>query len=134
MEVLSVDNVPVGLAETKEGIYVTAIGSVTPSEKQNGALLFFPNGEGRFGKRQVIMEGLPRAVQTVPEDLNGDGRTDLVLCLFGNHRGRFSWFENLGGTYREHVLLDKPGAIRCVAHDFNGDGFPDLGVLIAQDT
>jgi hypothetical protein len=37
-----VDNVPVSIVETAQGIYVTAIGSFQPSEVQKGSLLFFP--------------------------------------------------------------------------------------------
>jgi hypothetical protein len=65
-------------------------------------------------------------------DLNGDGREDFALCVFGNRLGRFSWFENKKDHYEEHVLLDRPGAMRVVILDANKDGRPDLVVLMGQ--
>jgi hypothetical protein len=135
LEELRVENSPVGLVETERGLYVTAIGSVAPSEVPRGELLLFERDGEKFGPRKVLLKDLPRPVQTEFADLNGDGKMDLAICLFGNHRGRFSWFENLGNdSFLEHVLYELPGAVHCVAHDFNGDGVPDLGVLIAQRT
>ncbi|MBX3746647.1 MAG: VCBS repeat-containing protein [Verrucomicrobiae bacterium] len=128
-------NVPVALAESPGGLHVTAIGSFLPSEHQRGALLFLPEGENGFGAARTLIGGLPRAVHAEFADFNGDGRMDVALCLFGNHRGRFSWFENLGGDrHREHVLSERSGAIRSLARDFDGDGFPDLLVLTAQES
>lgn len=130
-----VENPPVSLFETERGIYVTAIGSVPPSEIPRGELLLFERTGDRFGPKKVLLKELPRPVQSEFVDFNRDGRMDVAICLFGNHRGRFSWFENLGkDDYQEHVLVELPGAVRCQAHDFNGDGLPDLGMLMAQRT
>jgi len=132
---LRVENSPVSLVETERGIYVTAIGSVPPSEVPRGELLFFERNGDKFGPRKVLLKDLPRPVQSEFGDFNRDGKMDVAICLFGNHRGRFSWFENLGNeAYAEHTLVELPGAVRCVAHDFNGDGVPDLGLLMAQRT
>jgi hypothetical protein len=135
LDLLRVENSPVSLVETERGIYVTAIGSVQPSEVPRGELLFFERDGDKFGPRKVLLKDLPRPVQAEFGDFNRDGKMDVAICLFGNHRGRFSWFENLGNdVYTEHALLDQPGAVRCLAHDFNGDGVPDLGLLMAQRT
>jgi len=135
LDSLRVENSPVSLVETERGIYVTAIGSVQPSEVPRGELLFFERNGDQFGPRKVLLKDLPRPVQSEFGDFNRDGKMDVAICLFGNHRGRFSWFENLGNeTYTEHTLLELPGAVRCLAHDFNGDGVPDLGLLLAQRT
>ncbi len=135
LDTLRVENSPVSLFETDRGIYVTAIGSVPPSEVPRGELLFFERSGDRFGPRKVLLKELPRPVQSEFGDFNQDGKLDVAICLFGNHRGRFSWFENLGNeVYTEHALVELPGAVRCVAHDFNGDGFPDLSMLMAQRT
>lgn len=130
---LDAANVPVDLAETDAGIYVTCVGTFLPSEVHRAELLFFPReGEG-FGARRVILKELPRSTQAVFADFNGDGRMDFALCMFGNLTGRFSWFENTGtDEYREHVLSRETGAMYCDARDFNGDGRPDLAVLFAQ--
>jgi len=134
-DTLRVGNAPVSLVESEGGIYVTAIGSVPPSEVPRGELLFFKRQGQKFDPRKVLLKDLPRPVQTDFGDWNRDGKMDLAICMFGNHRGRFSWFENAGNDiFTEHALLELPGAVHCVAHDFNGDGVPDLGVLMAQRT
>lgn len=134
-QTLKLGNVPIALAEQPGGFYLTAIGSFVPSEIQRGALYFFEKDGGGYKEPRVILKDLPRATQTVFGDFNGDGKMDFAMCLFGNHRGRFSWFENKGDDrYEEHVLFDKTGPIHCQPFDFDGDGHLDLGVLVAQHT
>lgn len=135
VETLSIENVPIAAVETAEGLFVTAIGSFQPSETQRGAVFYFERQGEKYGSRTVILHDLPRATQTELGDFNRDGKMDFAICLFGNHRGRFAWYENLGQKeYKEHLLWEKSGAIHCVVEDFNEDGIPDLGVLIAQET
>jgi hypothetical protein len=135
LDSIRVENVPISVVETEQGIYVTAIGSFQPSEVQKGALFFYEKKGDKFGSRKVVLKDLPRAVQTEFCDFNRDGKTDFAICLFGDQRGRFSWFENVGNDdYKEHVLIEKAGAIHCVARDFNNDGIPDIGVLMAQES
>jgi hypothetical protein len=101
---------------------------------QRGALFFLERKDNQFGPPKVILSDLPRATQTAFGDFNHDGRMDFAMCLFGNHRGRFSWFENVGeDRYQEHPLIEKSGAIHCVVQDFNKDGFPDIALLTAQE-
>lgn len=132
---LPVGNLPVSLTEFEDGIYVTSIGHFFPKEEPIGDLVYFPRTESGWGERQVILDKLPRPVDTVFADLNEDGRLDLVMSMFGNYAGRFSWFENRGeNRYEEHILFPKPGAIRSEVRDLNGDGRLDLAVLITQNT
>lgn len=131
---IKMDNVPVSLSETARGLYVTMIGHFMPSEDPQGALVFLERTETGFKPPQTILKDLPRVTYTEFGDLNGDGKTDFVTCLYGNNAGRFVWYENLGNEkYEEHLLLAKSGAIRAAIHDFDGDGFPDIGVLVAQE-
>lgn len=132
---LSVDNLPVSLSKSDQGIYVTSIGFFYPREKPAGDLKFFRQLKDGFSEPKVILDNLVRPLQANFADLNHDGKTDFVLSLFGNFGGRFSWFENQGdGNYQEHVLFPKPGALRSEIGDFNGDGHWDIAVLIAQST
>lgn len=123
---------PVSLTETEEGMWLTAIGYLRPTDALLAEVLRVRR-TADSGQARRVVANLPRAVDAKFADFNRDGKTDFALCLFGNNVGRFSWFENLGDDrYQEHVLIDKPGAIQCQVHDFNGDGYPDLAVLVAQ--
>lgn len=130
---IKLGNIPVSLAETPRGIYLTMIGKFVPSEDPQGAFAFLERMGDRFAAPQLVLTNLPRPTHAELADLNGDGKTDFVLCEYGNNVGRLSWFENTGNEqYREHVLLPRSGCVRSVVRDFNRDGRPDIAVLIAQ--
>jgi hypothetical protein len=134
LDTIDVGNVPVDVVESPRGLYVTCIGSFMPSEYYRAEFKFLERQGEKFGPPKTLLSGLPRTVQARFADLNGDGREDFALCMFGNRTGRFSWFENKGdGKYEEHVLLEKAGALYCHVADFNGDGKPDIAVLFAQE-
>jgi hypothetical protein len=131
---IGLGNVPVSIAESERGLYVTLIGHFLPSEDPKGEFVFLEKSEGRFKPPKVILKELPRPTHVEFADLNRDGQQDFVMALFGNNAGRLSWFENVGkDQYKEHVILPKPGALRTVVRDFNADGAPDIAVLMAQD-
>lgn len=128
-------NVPIAVVEEPKGIYVTSIGSFIPSEIQKAGLSYIGFEKEKAEPEKVILKDLPRAVQTVFADFNRDGKMDFATCMFGNLRGRFSWFENkVDNEYEEHVLFDKAGPIHCEVHDFNHDGIPDIALLVAQES
>ncbi|MEW6305387.1 MAG: VCBS repeat-containing protein [Verrucomicrobiota bacterium] len=114
-----------------DGMFLTLMGSYSPSDELSGKLVWLPGPRSSDEPREVLTS-LPRPVRTVFADLNQDGREDLLVCGFGNLLGQFSWFENRGTNYVEHALLDRPGAIAAEVHDFNRDGLPDIIVMMAQ--
>lgn len=131
----SIGNVPVGLSFTPGMAVLASIGSFMPSDRPVADVRRWSAAPGAGGSSSIVLTNLPRVTQATLEDLNGDGRQDLLVCAFGNTMGRFSWHENQGGgRFVEHVLLDKPGAIAARVLDFNQDGRPDIGVLVAQET
>lgn len=133
-QLVPMDNAPVWVLSTQEGIFVTSIGQFTPSDIPKGNLAFLPRIGEKYGSPKVILKDLPRPTHTTLGDLNGDGRDDLIVSMFGNNTGRLSWFELLeNGEYREHVLLRRPGVIQTELADINGDGFVDIIALIAQE-
>jgi len=123
----------VHLNPTAQGIYITLIGRLYPSDEPEGEVLFIGKPGATGARTRVLLDKLHRPVHTVVTDVNEDGREDLVVCSYGNILGRFSWFENKGeDKYVEHVLIDRPGAIASEAIDLDGDGRRDLVVLMAQ--
>lgn len=128
-------NAPVSLYETSSNVWVTMIGRFMPSEEHFGALLRAQKENGELVRARVILRNLPRTTHAAFGDLNGDGREDFALSMFGSATGRFSWFEQMpDGSYSEHELWPRAGAVRSEIRDFNGDGRPDIAVLIAQET
>jgi len=134
VEALSPGNTPVAAYGGPERFLLTAIGSFQPSQLLHGAVTRWERLAGAWSP-QLLLTNLPRTTDAQEADLNGDGRPDLVVSMFGNFIGRLSWFEALpAGGYREHRLLDKPGCIRTDIRDWDGDGRPDILALFAQDT
>jgi FG-GAP-like repeat len=81
----------------------------------------------------AIFNNLARPVQITACDLNGDGRTDYLVCEFGYMTGALSWMENKGDSgFERHVIRALPGAIKAYVNDYNHDGLPDIWVLFAQ--
>lgn len=121
---------PVNLVPDNRTWLVADIGSYLPTEYATGRILrLTPEGQ----QAEVLLDKLQRPVSAIPADLNGDGRTDLVVSQFGWVGGKFSWFEATAeGGYREHVLLEKPGSSHLQVRDLNGDGHLDIAVLVAQ--
>ena len=131
---IPVGNIPVSLAKTERGLYLTTIGHFFPSEEKRGQLILLESTPQGFA-RKVLLSNLPRPTHLEFADFNGDGKPDFAMCMFGYLTGRFSWFENLGNDeYREHILFPKAGAIRSIVQDFNHDGSPDIAVLVGQET
>lgn len=123
---------PVDLAHDGNRLLATLIGHVFPSDVPDGKVVVVP-AAGSTGSPVEILSRLERPTQCVVADLNGDGRSDLLVCSFGNLLGRLSWFERAAdGTYIRHDLLEVPGAVHAEVRDLDGDGKPEIVVLMAQ--
>jgi hypothetical protein len=111
------------------------IGNLNPNNGRYGAAykVHFDGGGGMRMDSLPFLWDLARPVQVTGADLNGDGRTDYLVCEFGNLRGALSWMEDNGrGRFIRHVLRAQPGAIKAYIQDVNKDGKPDIWVLFAQ--
>jgi hypothetical protein len=130
---LPVGNIPVWMAKGPRGLYLACIGHFFPKEERRGQLILLEPTPDGF-ERKVLASGLPRPCHIEFADLNGDGKPNLLVSMFGYLTGRFSWFDGVeDNQLREHVLYPKAGPLVSVVHDFDGDGRPDIGVLIGQE-
>jgi len=110
------------------------IGNISPNNGKLGSVDRF-----RYDKNKLEIDSVPllkeleRPVEVLGADLNGDSRTDYLVCEFGNLKGALSWMESMpGGGYTRHVLRAQPGAIKAYIQDADHDGRPDIWVLFAQ--
>ncbi|HMB62479.1 MAG TPA: VCBS repeat-containing protein, partial [Eudoraea sp.] len=108
--------------------YVTTIGNLRPSEIPGGRIFTGP------GNRAVpLPETFHRPVHTLVNDLNNNGRMELVVSEFGDLTGQLSLLtRGVDDTYKKQVLLNLPGTIRVIAEDMNNDGKTDLVAMTAQ--
>ncbi|RIV30738.1 hypothetical protein D2V08_16845 [Flagellimonas lutimaris] len=107
---------------------ISEVGIIRPSELEKGKII------RRIGQDTLsIDQNFHRPVHTLLEDLNDDGKNEIVVSEFGNQSGRLSLLiENNSGQYDKKVLLNLPGAIRTVAKDMNNDGKKDIVALMTQ--
>ncbi|MEX2511913.1 MAG: VCBS repeat-containing protein [Cyclobacteriaceae bacterium] len=130
---------PTDVAFGKDNLSLTLAGSLRLAPEQNafGELitLFRNPGELQYSSFRKFLTELNRPVQTVFEDVNGNGLTDILVAEFGYYTGALTLFENTGLSerpYRKITLKNVPGAIRTVVKDMNGDGRKDIITLFAQ--
>ena len=116
--------------ETSQALWITVMGSFSPTDAPSGMLLRFPKEKGRPA---VVIDSLQRPVHSSFADLDQDGRQDVVISEFGKWTGGLSWWrQNANGTYTRKRLSIKPGAIRTCINDVNNDGLPDIVALFGQ--
>ena len=82
-------------------------------------------------KKRAISEDMPRGIEVIAGDLDGDGDLDVVAT--GDKPGDVAWFENPGnpaGRWTKHLL--KTGwtnASQVIIADLNRDGRPDIAAV-----
>ncbi|MFT6995219.1 MAG: hypothetical protein ACJA1P_001962 [Maribacter sp.] len=105
------------------------LGKLSPSDQSLGNL--YRMGATFGVDTKTLFSSLKRPVNFVTEDLNADGKMDLVLCNFGHYGGTLSWFDNFDSS-KEQVLNTLPGTRKVEISDFNKDGKPDIMALMTQ--
>ena len=124
---------PSFLHKSQEGLYALTMEEVMPHNRKNGTLTFIPQQDEVLGEAEVLLDDLARPVHAAVNDLDGDGKEDMVICSFGNYTGELAWYSDIASPNRQkHVLTSLPGAIKSVVDDVNQDGLPDVLALIAQ--
>ena len=119
---------PVGLSFEGKEKFVLTMGTFNPSDSKFGNFTKIDSSKNN----KIILQDLPRPIQSQFADLNNDEKTDIIICGFGFLTGAFEWHENKGERYIKHLLNPSPGAIKVVVEDFNNDKKTDLLVLMAQ--
>lgn len=113
--------------QKEDGLYVTEIGIMNPSEKPLGVI-----HRVQSGSTDTIAKKLHRPVYTEIVDLNDDGIDEILVCEFGNLTGELSMLINSGSEYKKRTLLPLAGTIKLDVTDMNKDGKNDIVVLSSQ--
>jgi len=96
---------------------------------QDQLTLQLGNGDGTFQAPTVIgtAAGGSQIRDLLAADMNGDGKLDVVACIYGV--GFETFLGNGNGTFQPGVVVDVPnGPESIAAGDFNGNGRLDIAV------
>lgn len=121
---------PSHLTFEKNTYTLSLMGIMDPNDRAKGELIAM-NSE--LKESMTFVDSLKRPVHFEQKDLNADGYDDFVICAFGNYTGELLVYENqLGNTYKKHVVSKLPGSRVTVLRDFNNDGLIDILALFTQ--
>jgi len=108
--------------------FIAEVGILDPSELEQGKIVM-KQEKDTIG----LTNAFHRPVHNLVEDLNGNGRLEMVVSEFGNETGRLSLVvQNDSLEYDKQVLLNQPGAIRTLVKDMDGNGKLDLITITSQ--
>lgn len=106
-------------------------GRLNPNNEKLGSILSISSRN--HSDIDTLFKNLMRPVYITHADINKDGKSDYIVCEFGNLSGALSWLENKGNNnYVYHLIRAAPGAINAYITDYNHDGLPDIWALFAQ--
>lgn len=106
------------------------MGVMDPSNTSIGRLESFRDFDENAAN--LLLDSLTRPVHFSYADLTGNGENELIVCHFGHHVGKLTWYEKSGNGYTMNYLNNRPGARRTIIEDVNGDGKPDVIALMTQ--
>jgi len=104
------------------------IGSIAPSDLSQGALYEMDLNANAWNQ---VMGHLPRPVYGIWEDLEKDGKPDLILCNYGHNGGNISIYKD-GNLTSKPIQLGGAGARKIQVCDLNKDGKLDIVALFCQ--
>lgn len=114
-------------------LLVLESGILSPNDEPRGSLEQYDLGaDGKLHRTRTVIDSLFRPVFVREFDADADGRTDYLICEFGDNRGRLALYRATDTGYERRVLDATPGAIRFELHDLTGDGRPDIVALFGQ--
>lgn len=107
--------------------------TLTPSDYYRGEMFKWKVNTEKPKQENRVLDDLPYTNDVQYEDLNKDGKEDIILSGQGFYIGKLVWYEKLErNAFQEHILADIPGALKTVIHDFDQNNLPDILTLFGQ--
>ena len=121
-----------GATGTKD-MLLSCVGETQQIDFANGRIIALdPSKKGRAAQTLVASD-LNRPVQTLAEDFNKDGLTDIMVFGQGKLKGGIYLFtQGANHSYTQTNISNHTGAVQAVAGDFNHDGWADFMVLFGR--
>ncbi len=120
-------------------LLVADLGSFGPTDDRVGQVVWLRGtADGTF-TAVPLLQGVGRVADVQAADINGDGKLDLVVAVFGWRRtGEILYLENRTEDWSRpvfvpHVVDARHGAIHVPIADLDGDGRPDFVALFSQE-
>lgn len=130
---LALGSPPTDLIADGDSVFVLESGILNPNDEPRGSLVKYElAGLDSLRGPRVVLDSLLRPVFARQFDFDGDGRPEILVCEYGDNRGRLALYRDTGFGYERGVLEAGPGAIRFEIRDMTGDGVPDIVALFAQ--
>lgn len=83
---------------------------VATNQDQNDVVAWLNDGDGASWVAQGIESGLDNTWDLDVADVDNDGKMDVVVAA-GGTADRLTWYENVGGQFRQHYFNDAPSSI-----------------------
>jgi hypothetical protein len=130
---LTLRSPPTGLIVERDSVLVLESGILDPNDQPKGTLVRYEfAGADSLRSPRILIDSLFRPVFVEQFDFDNDGRSEFVICEYGDNRGRLALYKYDGSRYQRQVLDPNPGAIRFEIRDMTADGAPDIVALFAQ--
>lgn len=120
-------------------IVVADLGSFFPTDDLCGRVVWLHGKPDGSYTPVTLLENVGRVADVRAGDFSGNGKTDLIVAVFGwRHTGSIILLENQTTDWNHprfvpRVLDDRSGAIHVPVCDLDGDGKLDFVALISQE-
>ena len=120
-------------------VIVSNMGIHFPSDDRLGSVVWLRGHRDGTFEPVTLLDGVGRVVDVKAVDVDGNGKLDLIVAVFGwRQTGELILLRNrttdwAHPVFEPEVLDRRHGAIQIEVADLNGDGKPDFVALFGQE-